>query len=70
MKILKVYKQLTDVILFQDDDGSVKIRARYTDDGTPEEQSYISETVGSPGFKASVTENLRADISAVPPVAA
>lgn len=67
MQIIKVYKQLTDVVIFKDDTGAVRIRARYQDDGSPEEQAYIKETVGSPGFKPTIVENVRAEVSAVPP---
>ncbi len=67
MKILKVYKQLTDVLVLEDDSGAVVLRSRLIDPGTPEEQAYIKETVGSEGFKSSLVESARAEVTAKPP---
>lgn len=59
MKILKVYKQLTDVVVLQDDDGSIRIRAGIQDDGSAEEQEVIRQTVGSPGFRSTSVDSVK-----------
>ncbi len=51
MKILKVYKELRDVLIIQNDDGNLVVRAMYEDEGSPEEQEVIRQVVGSPGFE-------------------
>jgi hypothetical protein len=51
MKILKVYKELRDVVIFEDDNGNVLIRAMFEDEGTLEEQEVVKQMVATDGFK-------------------
>jgi hypothetical protein len=59
VKILKIYKELIDVVILQEDNGDLKIRARITDDGTPEEQEQIRQLVSGTGFQANFKEEIK-----------
>ena len=58
-KILKIYKELIDVVILLEDDGQIKIRARVTDVGTPEEQEVIKQLVSGSGFQANFKEEIK-----------
>lgn len=60
-KILKVYKELLDVVILQEDNGDLKIRARVTDEGTPEEQEQIRQLVSGSGFQANFKEEIKGE---------
>ena len=56
MKVLKIYKELRDVAICEDDNGQMIIKAMYTDEGSEEERKVVEMSVMSEGFKPTSTD--------------
>lgn len=60
MKILEIYKELRDVVIFEDDNGNMTIRSMFQDKGTDQEREVIKQLVASTGFKANIVDTVSA----------
>lgn len=59
LKILKVYKELRDVVICEDENGNTIIKSMFTDEGTEEERKIVEGLVMTTGFNATITDVIK-----------
>lgn len=56
MKIVGIYLEMREVVIIQNDDGILEVKAMYTDEGTEEEKEVIRQKVLTTGFVPTDTK--------------
>lgn len=62
MKVLKVYRELRDVAIFEKDNGTIGIRAMNEDSGTEEDQELIITRLFGSEFKSNNVTKLKSSL--------
>lgn len=56
MKIVGIYLEMREVVIVQQDDGQLVVKAMFTDEGTEEEREVIKQKVMTTGFVPTTTK--------------
>lgn len=56
MKIVGIYVEMREVVIVQQDDGQLVVKAMYTDEGTEQEREVIKQKIMTTGFVPTDTK--------------
>lgn len=61
MKIVGIYLEMREVVIVQNDDGILEVKAMYTDEGTEQEREVIKQKIMTTGFVPTDTKEFNID---------